>query len=421
MTILEAVAGELRAQFVALSGINDPRMTLSQAITQGLSPIKGITVNQRTALQLAMVYRAVTLIADDISSLPIKIVRRDDEMRTPARERPHRVLWDWPNAEQSRVDFWATALLSLLLWGNTYIARFDDRTGAAAELWVIDPSKMRAGRADDGTKVFEFAGQPFTEREIIHVPWHTQAGKVTGMSPITIAKLSMALGIAMDEFAGQVWSEGTLAAGTLETEVDLKPGQATALLRRWQAANTGMRSAGKTAVLDNKVTYKPFTLPLGDAQFLAQVELSDSRILAMYGIPQFLAGQAEKQSNWGTGVAENEQALWVHTHRPKAIRFEQAMERAILGPDFQMKFVFDALLRAAPKQQMEIFRGGRHIGRYTINDMLRLFDEAPIDGSVGDLRLIPKNMIGVGPDGEIVTFDTSKGTAGAPPQEGNRA
>ena len=101
--------------FPAFSGVNrlishvDGRPTKSSQ-----------AVDEAGSLRVAAIWIANTVLADEISSLTMKIVLRDDQTRRPQEPPALRAFWGDPNPDQTRMGIEATETLSMTLWGAAY-------------------------------------------------------------------------------------------------------------------------------------------------------------------------------------------------------------------------------------------------------------------------------------------------------------
>lgn len=89
------------------------------------------------------VYACITLIAGDISKLPLKLVRKDDNGIWIDYENPaYSPVIRKPNRYQNRIDFYENWVLSLLINGNTYVLKQRDNRGVVTQLYILDPNSV---------------------------------------------------------------------------------------------------------------------------------------------------------------------------------------------------------------------------------------------------------------------------------------
>jgi HK97 family phage portal protein len=118
---------------------------------------------------------------------------------------------------------------------------------------------------------------------------------------------------------------------TPDADEDLTVDEAKTVKDTVTAAMTGVENAGAVAVINRKLKFTPWQLSAVDAQFMASRDFSIDEVGRWWGIPGHLLGQTEKQTSWGTGIAEQNRGLARWTLTPWTSRFEQRMTRLLAG------------------------------------------------------------------------------------------
>jgi len=350
----------------------------------------GVHVTEKTSLQMAAVWRAVSLIAGTGASLPLKTYQRGTR-----KESPLRVLQD-PNPTQTPFEFWETALVHLLLWGNAYVLKERAVGGQVQNLWPLHPSRVQVGTFR-GDKVFTVDGdldQPFSTDRIMHIPGLGYDG-VTGTSPIRLAAQGIGLALAAEEYGARLFGSGSLMGGILQTEQRLDEPTATALKQRWREKVAGLDKAHDIAVLDAGAKFQPVTMPNNDAQFIESRRFQIAEIARMFGVPPHMLMDTEKSTSWGTGIEQQSIGFVVYTLRASWLsRIEQRITKELGPRDVYAKFKVEGLLRGDSTARANFYRVMREVGAFSANDILDLEDMPPVEG--GDTRLQPLNMAPLG-------------------------
>ena len=105
-----------------------------------------------TALSYHAVYTCITLIANDIGKLRIKLVQQDPttgvwaETASPAFSPVLRK----PNRYQNHIQFKEYWMMSKLSRGNTYVLKQRDARGIVTALYILDPMRVRPLVSPDG-------------------------------------------------------------------------------------------------------------------------------------------------------------------------------------------------------------------------------------------------------------------------------
>jgi phage portal protein BeeE len=109
----------------------------------------GQVVTTTSALQLLAVYGSVTLITDQISTLPIDTFRKTGDVPVEITKPAWLVE---PTVDLGFPEWCSQLLMSLLLAGNAYIVVTRNPAGAIVELVPLDPERVKPFREDGRLK-----------------------------------------------------------------------------------------------------------------------------------------------------------------------------------------------------------------------------------------------------------------------------
>lgn len=368
------------AAMPAFSGVNG-----QIDMTHGQGTKSGQKVDEAGALRVAAIWIATTILADEIASLTLRLVKKDDANRTPVQPPQLRAFWgDEPNPDQTRFGIEATETLSLVLWGASYTMLGWTNAGVLDVRWPIDPNGVKLDRADDGGLILDspmgqLRNRPNQRPEFSFVPRYTLPGKLTPVSPVRMAAELAGLALAYEETAARFMGRGMNPSALLTG--DFTRDAATEYTDRLSRLHGGAGNAGKIAAVGGKdVKLERLSMSMADAEFVAQNDRAFQVLLAMWRVPATVAGMVDRISTWGTGVAEFSKGLERFTLRP-IVQLRQAASRKYItnfvDPDLQVKYIFDSLLSAAPKDRAEIQRTRLMMGATSIERVLAQEDEPP--------------------------------------------
>jgi HK97 family phage portal protein len=329
----------------------------------------GETVSVERALGLVPVYNAVSQIAGAIASLPLMVYEREGQFRKPAEDdAAWHLLHEQPNPEMAADEFWELAGSHIELWGNAFIWKKPDPDleAVAGQLWAIAPSRVRVSREEDGSRGFWIEGNRYTENEILHIRALSMDGLV-GYSPIQLHRNQVGITQAMERFQGTWLKNEGKPAVLLEHPNKLKPEIADRLRANWDSIKSG-----GTAVLEEGITAKPWTMPLEDAQFIEQMEFSDKRVAQMFLVPPGRLGTKSGDSlTYKTTESENLQFV-TYTLQRRLKRIESALNRdraIITSRKLFCEYLVDGLLRADLKSRYEAYERAIKSGFLTVDDV----------------------------------------------------
>jgi HK97 family phage portal protein len=360
----------------------------------------GVAVNERTALAMPAVWRAVSVIAGVSSALPMATYRAGTKNATTAP-----LLAD-PHPELTPSDLWRLSFTHRALWGNSYTQKVRSGAGQVKELWPVSPDRVKVERikpvpGNPGGKLFHVDDDwgthwILTSRDIMHIPGLGYDG-ITGCSPIRAAQSGVGLALAAEKAAARLFGSGNLIGGVLQTEQRLDPEKADQLKARWKAKVSGYQNSHEIAVLDSGAAFHPVAMPNKDAQFLESREFQVVEIARMFGVPLFLLMETAKSTSWGTGLEQ--QALgWVTFDLgPMWLTpTEQRVTKELLPANEYASYRLTKLLRGDSAARATFYRAMRDVGAWSANDILDHEDMPPLPGPEGDLRLQPLYMAPLG-------------------------
>ena len=381
----------------------------------------GKWVDRDTAMTIGAFWSGANIIADLVSSLPVDTfaktaagARRAVELESEA------FIWRRPNPEVTRAAFWGTVALQYVVHNQAFLyARPVEATDPETrqkyrypvELWPVDPQRVRSGRDDAGLRSYIIDGVTAAKHwsdggEIVHIPG---AGFDGESCPSTLRLMAQSLGIALaaEEFDASVlgnWASPT--GGYLSTEQPLTAQQAYDVGKQWVQpdedgnAKVGSAGAGGLRVLGRGTKWMSTSLSPNDVKLLETRQFRVSDIARWLRIPEWLLASHDKESSWGSGIAEQTRALLRFRIDPILIRFEQVVSDVLLArQNHYMKFNRNALLSMSPKEQADVLAIEKANGVINGDDWAALKDYDPIPDGIGRIYTVSANMVEVTKDG----------------------
>jgi len=392
--------------------ISDPRLaTLFQFGTANFS---GVPINETTALGLSAVYRAVALISGTTAMLPLRTL---SEPSPGIRERVPSWL-DTPGGPFGPTPYeWKeTVLLHLLLHGNAFLLHVRGGAGQLVSLTPIHPLYVAVeqedtwpdGRPVVGGKIFTVALEGETlltvdGSRLEHIPALTTDG-IRGMSPIALARQSMGTAVAADRAAANMFSKGALISGLVSADGDdVDEDDATVVKQELERMTAGYENASGIRFVNRKLKFTPWTMSSVDMQFLESRQFQIEEIARWFGVPPHLLMQTDKQTSWGTGVAESNRGMGRTVLAPWATRIEQRLSRLLRGDRF-VEFDFSGLERPSPEAEVALLAQQIDGGIITINEARAVRNLPPVPG--GDILRLKGVPLTTTPNPDITTGGT---------------
>jgi HK97 family phage portal protein len=245
-------------------------------------------------------FRAVKLIAEAASALPLILQDRDRRYEThPVLELIRR-----PNAAQGRADLFEALYGFLLLSGNGYLEAVPGGAALPGEVHVLRPDRMSLVPGADGwPAAYDYAVGGRTHRfsmlggppPICHIrSFHPQDDHY-GFSPLQSS------GLALDVHnSASAWSKalldnaarpsGAIVYRGVDGQGNLSADQYDRLVSEMESHHQGARNAGRPMLLEGGLDWKPMGFSPSDMEFQQTKEAAAREIAMAFGIPPMLLG-----------------------------------------------------------------------------------------------------------------------------------
>lgn len=354
----------------------------------------GVSVTKESALTYSAVYAAIRVLAESVAMLPLLLYRKlPDGRKERATDHPlYEILHIQPNENMSSFQWRETGMLHLGTWGNFYNQIISNRKGEVLSLVPLDPEQMEL-MWEGGEVMYAYKRQPMPNEQILHVAGLGFDG-VKGYSPIGQARKSLELAISMDKHGEALYRNSAQPGGVLEHPGKLGDKAYKNLKAAWEARHMGPDNAGKMAILEEGMQYKPIGFPPKDAQFIESRKFQIAEVARWFRVPLHMLAELDRATN--NNIEHISLEFVMYTLQPWLVRWEQWMTIRLLTEKERKKgyfiqFLVDGLLRGDIASRYQAYATGRQNGWLSANDIRVLENMNPIDG--GEVYLVPLNMV----------------------------
>lgn len=352
----------------------------------------------REALRNMTVYGCVRILADIISTLPMKVYR-DDENGFPVEVKNPPKLITKPCPDLSVFDWKFMQVVSLCLRGNAYnyITGYDS-TGWPSGLLPLHPDWVNV-EVPDGNNwhwtapMYRVGGVVVDPSRIVHIKRFPQAGWPYGLSPIRQAAATIGMALAAEDYGYRYFKDAANPSGALMTDQTLPADVVAQNQKAWIKSHGGRRLP---AVLTGGFQFKPISITPEESQFLATRGFQDNQIQRIFGIPPHMLGDHEKASSWGTGIEQITIGFVTYTLQSWLTLFEHALSDHLPRPQY-VRFDINGLLRGDQAARWAAHNIARNTGAKSVNE-IRADEGMPPIGEEGDIHLQPVNYAPLGYD-----------------------
>lgn len=369
----------------------------------GLRSSQGQVVTPETASGLPAVHACTQLIAETTASLPCNVYRRGaDGGKEVDKEHPlYELLNVQSNPAQTSMEFREQFMAACLLTGNSYALKEMNGQGEITALYPlrtgqVQPQKLINGRARYAVTPETGGTETYIQDEVFHLRYRSLDG-FTGLSPIAIARQTIELGLAQQDYESNLYKNGVMPSGILSHPGQLSDAAHKHLSESLDSKHGGTSRAGRTMVLEEGLNYQQVSMSQKDAEFIESRKLTLEDIARIYRVPPPSIGILGDATY--SNITEQSRMLVMHCLRPWMVRIEKAMTMSLLSQlGRRTHFIehnAEGLLRGNIKDRYEAYRIAREWGWMSVNEIRRKENEAGI-GSDGEGYRQPMNSEALG-------------------------
>lgn len=364
--------------------------------------IAGVTVTDKTALQVATVLACVKVIADGCATPNLGVFR---EMAKGARERAvdvpeYRILSRRPNEWQTSFEWRRQMTLHAALTGSALSlkvrkgARITELIPAMPGQWEVRRTSrydLRYRLWDEFGTIGEFPPDDVFVLNGVQWDW------VSSLNAVMLARSAIGLAIATERSQAGMHANGLRPSGTYSVEGTLSPDQyerLTDYLRR----KSGPDKTGVPLILDRSAKWLNTSMSGVDAQHVETRRLQIEEICRAYGVFPIMVGHSDKSSTFASSEAFFA-AHVKHTLAPWHKAWTQRIDEMLLDGSGPLFAEFDVryLTAGSMRDRSQWARTMTEMGIYTRNEIRDEEGKDPLPGL--DEPLTPLNMTRGNPAG----------------------
>jgi len=350
-----ALTSEIRSWLFGASGWGQGDRLLS-SILRDPPRTAGVAVNTATAQSLSTVWACVALLSSTTAALPLHAYRRLPSGRERWDDHPAAdLLTHAPNKFQTAFAFRESLMRCVLLYGNGFALIERDAGGRPRSLTLLHPTSVQILADTSGLRYrvtwLDGTQSVLDDFHVLHVVGYSFDG-IHGLSVIEAARRSLGLGIALEEFGGSFFANGSTFGGVLSPAAALTKDNEDRLRASLEKRHHGVERAHQFVILPVGIDYKPLGIPAEAAQFIESMKLSTATVARWFGVPPSLVNSESGGTSMRYSSSEQEGiafltyglgAQWLK-------RLEAAYNRSLV-PNLErhhqyLEHLVDGLLRA---------------------------------------------------------------------------
>lgn len=352
-----------------------------------------------SAMQLAAVYRCVSILSGTIASLPLQVKRKaDGYFSVDGKHELHRLLTRKPNKRLNSYDLMQNAIIQMVNNGNAYIL-IRRSFGEVSELILCANNSVCYDKFSNRYTISDGINHisgTFDADDVIHLKNKSLDGGYTGVSTIYYASRILSISASADNQNLQTFQNGTKvkallygASGGMSGIDALDFEQTSPVADRVEAQ---LNSGKDIIAISEDLKFQQLSINPVDAQLLETKKFSVLDICRFYGVnpDKAFAGQSTNYKASEMGQV----SFLTDTLQPILAQIE-AEFNAKLIPDsvcdiYKISFDLEALYQTDLTTRAAYDKSKFETGVFTTNYLRMKQGIAPIEG--GDVPMITCNV-----------------------------
>ena len=336
------------------------------------------------------VYACITLIAQDMGKLRLRLVAQDSngiwqEVDNPAFSPVLRR----PNRYQTRQKFFEQWEVSKLTRGNTYVLKERDNRGVVTALYILNPDIVRPMVSDlDGSIWYqcgtdhlvgiEESNTYIPQSEIIHDVYTPLYHPLCGVAPLTACGLAALQGLNIQRSSVKFFANGAKPSGILTAPGTVSEDTAKRLKEQWEANYTGS-NIGKDAVLGDGLKYEGIMITAQDSQLINQLKMTELTVCTAFRVPPHKIGIGQMPNY--NNIEALDQGYYSNCLQPLIESCEALLDEGLsLSKPYGTEFDLDDLLRMDTATQIRTYGEGVSKGIMAPNEARKKLGLGPAEG-----------------------------------------
>ena len=340
-----------------------------------------------------VIYAAVTRIAGALASMPIRLVRRGEEMRDSPL---YWLLALRPNRRMSAYAFKRAVMGWVLTSGRGYAVKRMDSAGQLRELEIIAPHSVTPLVEEKSRELWYAITREDGVTEYVH-SWyvlafhHMTLDGISARSPVDILRDAVQYAKDIREFSLQGVQNGVNRAVVLEYPTELNGTARERSVAEFFALYK--KTGGQILALDagvraSRLDSSPIESGLRDVE-----QITRSRVATVYNLPPHLLGDYTDAT--AASIEQQTIEFLTLTMQPIAEQWEEELDYKLLSPEqlsdgWHAHIDVEAYLRADSAATAARDQAAIRTGKRTVNELRRKDFLPPVAG--GDVALVSKDL-----------------------------
>ena len=297
----------------------------------------GVTLYDKYTYDYAYIWQTqpnvrtcVDFLARNIAQLGLHVYRRtDDDNRERLRDYPLAKVLSRPLPPEYKITTYKLIenyVSDLAIFANAYLLKLRMGKGMVGLLRVPPQFMTIKGGLVPTSYILNYNGEyrEFSPDEIIHTHYYSSQSSVGGMSPLETLRRILAEEHAAGQYREGFWQNSARMNGIIERPKSSAKWSTEARERfkaEFEALYSGNNGSGKTAILEEDMTWKPNAFNPKESEYLEGRKLTREECARAYQIPPPLVGILDNATY--SNISEQHKMLYTDVLGPIITQIEQ--------------------------------------------------------------------------------------------------
>lgn len=354
----------------------------------------GERVTEETAWTLVPVYRAISMIGNDIGRLPVSVVTGEGRSTVSVPSAVSDLLTLDANRYFGGFEFRRTLTTQALRYGNAFAQIVRSGRGEILELIPLLPADVTL-HVSGATVTYRHTqlGEMQPE-DILHVKAPGSDG-LWGESPVRLAREALGLMRAMEKAGGSLYKNAGVPKLAFVHPGTLSSAAQQSIVDSYLTKHGGPANAGRPLVLGEGMRIEKINQTLEDQMWAVAREFSIQEVSRLFGVPVVYLSDHSRSTF--ASIVELTRTYWDGCLAHWCAVWGEEIRRKLLSPGQRISWDTRDLLKGSFADQVSALRSAIEVGLLSQNEARERLGMAPVDG--GDEILRPANtLVGTEPD-----------------------
>lgn len=376
----------------------------------------GDKLTGRKAMKSSAVYSSVRLISQAVASLPLNVMKEDNDSKTLDKNHSvYKLFNQAPNNLQTAIEFKELMMTDLLLQGNFYAIIKKDRRLNPVALYRVPAESITIMR--QGLDKIEYVYMPaavegkqnpkpivYRQEDILHLKAQSFDG-ILGVSPIFYGEDIIKHDLEAKSYQLNFLQNGAHFNGYLQATSPLKKDQIDSIAKAWSRSYGGASKTNKTPIIPSNLEFKQRSLTPQQAQLIESSKFSVGDIARLFGVPPHLIGDLDRSTN--NNIEQQSREFLQYTLGPWLTKIEAEITRKLLREREKNSTIVDFdtrnYLRATASDRAMYYNTLFNLGAITPNEIRANEGMNPVEN--GDIPFVQVNLARLDQAGQQVQED----------------